>query len=189
MQRSLKDYMLMAKKTYKYRMKFAFDMTETHFERLELILSEFGLIKVSAITRTPVQLNPLDFPSIKAAEVYIFDIETDLPFSEYALRFKIQTLVGIPEKCIAIRSENSPYNKYEQDIIDFQTKKYVPKLNDPEYKSDGEPSDEPTLNSQEYVDDMVKTITPELTTDHPFVTDSSEFRKSLAALFGSKVTK
>lgn len=183
MQRSLKDYMLMAKKTYKYRLKFAFDMNETHFERIEPILSQFGLKSVSNITRTPVQMNPLDFPSIKVAEVYMFDIETEMPFSEYALRFKIQTMVGIPEKCIAIRSDNHPYNKYEQDIIDFQTKKYVPKLTDPDYESDGGTGDK-TLNSQEYVDDMVKTISVEITTDQPIVTDVSDFQKTIKAFFG-----
>ena len=173
--KTLQDYLLMKQTPYKYKIKFAFPMEDHHFERLSNVLGKYDLASVNNIIRTPFQKNPLDFPTVNASEIFIVEVETMVPMSESALRYEIKYATKIHEDLIIIRGENNPYNEYEENLIKFQETKYVPKLEDPDYKSDGKEPE--TLLGDEYNVKMVETLVKDSESATPHI--KSEFMKAV----------
>lgn len=173
--KTLSDYLLMKQTPYKYKIKFAFPLEEHHFDRIGSVLEKYELVNVKNIIRTPFQKNPLDFPTISASEIYMIEVETMIPMSESALRYEIRHATKIHEDMISIRGENNPYNKYEEDIIKFQENKYVPKLEDPHYKSDG--VEDQKLYGDEYNKEMVDTLLKDSEDHTPHI--KSDFKQAV----------
>jgi hypothetical protein len=151
--KTLKDYLLMKQTPYKYKIKFAYPMEEHHFERLSNVLDKYEMASLNNIIRTPFQKSPLDFPTVNASEIYIIEVETMVPMSESALPYEIKMATKIHEDFIVVRGENNPYNEYEENLLKFQESKYVPKLEDSNYESDGVETQE--LYGDEYNKKMV----------------------------------
>ena len=152
--RSLTDYILGLKTNFKYKLKFAFSLDECQFDAIERALRKYDVTKISNITRTPIEKNPKDFPTISHSEIFIIDIETDMPISTTVAQQDIHQYAKIPMDCILVCDLNTMYKEYEQELLDAQSKKYVAKIGDPDYSSDGsEPVD---LHSEKYNQELVK---------------------------------
>lgn len=173
--KTLADYLLMKQNPYKYKIKFAYPLEEHHFDRIGSILDKYELVSINNINRLPYQKNPLDFPTVDASEIYLIEVETLIPMSEHALRYELKKATKIHEDFISIRNENNPYNKYEEDMIKFQEKKYVTKLEDPNYESDG--VEDQNLYGDEYNKEMVDTLTKDSGDATPHI--KSEFKKAV----------
>jgi hypothetical protein len=173
--KTLKDYMLMKQTPYKYKIKFAYPMEEHHFERLSNVLDKYEMASLNNIIRTPFQKSPLDFPTVTASEIYIIEVETMVPMSESALPYEIKMATKIHEDFIVVRGENSPYNEYEENLLKFQEGKYVPKLEDSHYESDGVETQE--LYGDEYNKKMVAELVKDSEPYAPHI--KTEFMKAV----------
>lgn len=172
--KTLHDYINTIKKTYKYRLKFAIELEDDHFDIIESILQKYHVINVSSVYKSPIQKNPLDFPTLSVAEVIMIDIETEVPMSGHQFIHTFSQASRIGTDFICVRNDSSPYNAYEQQIIDYQEKDYVVKLTDPHYESDG--VEDQQLYGDEYNKELVKTILADRETKSPFKAAIEEFK-------------
>jgi hypothetical protein len=165
MSKTLADYLLMVQKEYTYKIKIAHAMDEKDFERMERPLLKYDIIDVKSMIKTPIQKNPLDFPTVSASEVYIIEIVSLIPISTETLRCELAKAMHFHMDYIHVRNENSPYNEYEEKMIKFQEETYMPKLDDPFYKSDA--TGDSSLYGDEYNENLVKEITDKTGIDMP----------------------
>lgn len=172
--KTLHDYINTIKKTYNYRLKFAIELEDEHYTIIENILQKYNLINVGDVFKTPIQKNPLDFPTLSVAEVLIIDIETEIPMSPYSFTHTFAQAARISPDFIHVRNDSSPYNTYEQQIIDYQEKDYVVKLTDPHYESDG--VEDQQLYGDEYNKELVKTILADRDEKKTFKSAIEEFK-------------
>ena len=125
--KSLTNYLAETKHEYKYVLKFAIhDMTDKMITCLENCLVKYEIKSASPFRKTPIQLNPLDFPNIKNMPVFICDIVLEYPASLDFLRTYISNSLGISPSELAVYSENDP-RQIETDL-------YLDR-NSPEFKA------------------------------------------------------
>ena len=102
------DYIQRCEKVYKLRMKFAVEIGDVEMDKIEKIAMRYNPIRIANPRKTIFQANPLDFPNIGGAEIYIIDLELSLPASTWVLAQEIQTALGIAEKFIVVHTTDSP---------------------------------------------------------------------------------
>lgn len=95
---NLKQYLLKVEKTYKFRIKALFPLDDDDcMALLEKALGKYRPVSVSAPKKTILQTNPLGFTGVKAAEVYIVDIELAMPTTSKVLAFDLREILGIQQ--------------------------------------------------------------------------------------------
>lgn len=160
-EKTFKDYLLLASKEYSYRLKFAFDLSEDKLQRIEKACQKYSIVDISKPNRITFQKTPLDFKNVENTEVYFIDVVFAYPASTELFHQELRQALNVAENLVIVRCENDPY---EQEIIkqnDYDEKQekgeYVTKLEDPMYKSDGiEIGKE--LHSQDHNDKLVKAL-------------------------------
>lgn len=125
--KTLTDYIFGVKQNYKYKLKFAFSLSDCEFDAIERALQRYDLVKVGSIVKTPFEKNPRDFPTIAVSEVYIIDIETAIAMSTTVVRQSISQYTLIPIDRICVRDENLSYKEYDRALIAAEEEKYIPK--------------------------------------------------------------
>lgn len=124
--KSFATYVAEVKTEYKYVLKFAVnEMTDEMIDRLESALSKYDLKSASAFRKSPIQENPLDFPSVKNTSVFICDMAMGYPGSLDFLRTYICNAMGLSPMLLAVYSNNDPRT--------IETDLYVDRSS-PEYK-------------------------------------------------------
>lgn len=163
MKKTLADYLLLVEKEFEYRMKFAFNLEDGHYAKLERMLSKYDLVDVKSVYKSPFQKNPLDFPNLSVAEIFIIDIVTRMPIACGVFVQEASKALGIPEALMIMRSTADPYEDYNKEIVDrAESPDYVPKLEDPDYKTDTDNIDPSEHFGDEYNKEMVDTIKAEV---------------------------
>jgi hypothetical protein len=76
--------------------------------RIERTLLKYDPLDISMPKKTMFQANPLDFPNVKNAEIYIVDIELALPASAWILIPTLADALGLPKAFVVVRSLNEP---------------------------------------------------------------------------------
>lgn len=110
--KSFREYLEESKKTYQYRIKTIVPIEDGMMDRIEEVLSKYDALEVSRPKVTILQKNPMDFPDIEAAEVYIIDTITNLAASSYELQQLLRAALNIPEKFIVVRGTHEPIERY-----------------------------------------------------------------------------
>ena len=162
---NLHDYILLAKKEFHYRLKFAFDLTKEHIAAIEKCAAKYGMIDITKPKRIPLQKNPLDFKNLDGpAEVTFVDISTEYPASTEIFHQELRKALGVAEKLVVVRdADHDPYEK-EIEAINHRKEveekgEYKTKLLDTEYKSDGHIEEQaPTHYGNEYNEKFLKTL-------------------------------
>ncbi len=112
----LRKYFDEAERRYNYRIKTIHPLDETGLDAVEKAIVKYNPFDISQISKTILHRNPLDFPNVKAAEVYSVDISLGLPVSPSVLRKEIADNMGIRENDIMVRGENDPTEIENQRI-------------------------------------------------------------------------
>ena len=137
-------YVADSKTEYNYILKFAVhEMTTEMIDCLEECLKKYELKTASSFRKTPIQENPLDFPSVKNTEVYICNISMGYPASLDFLKTYICSCMGVAPIYLAVYSENDP-RQIETDLyVDRNSeeykKKYKARLGS-DYEADEKPA-------------------------------------------------
>jgi hypothetical protein len=105
---SIRTILEQVKQEYSYRIKTVVDLNDEQLSSMEQVLEKYELLDVVGPNKTILQKQPLDFPEIRNAEVFIYDVKTYLPISAYVLQQELRAVLGIPESFIVVRSENDP---------------------------------------------------------------------------------
>jgi len=137
------DYFHNLQREYTYTVKLACDaLTEEDIDRIEQRLKRLDLVSLSEFSGTPLQENPLDFPSMHNASVHIADFVVKYPSSSDMLERAISEALGMPRGHVVVYTENDPRKLYTEQHLE---------RNDPSYKENYEPalgSEHPVMDGE-----------------------------------------
>jgi hypothetical protein len=105
---ALQKYIEDAAKQYSFRLKAVVPIDDTAMDRIEMVLAKYDLLTISKPYKTIVQRAPLDFPQLRAAEVYILDLTLGLPVAPHILKNDIRDVLNAPEDSIVLRTRSEP---------------------------------------------------------------------------------
>lgn len=114
--KNFKDYLVESQRTYNYRIKIVGDVAPDFIKMLEEKLKQFDPVKIGAVKKTPIQLNPADFPAQKNESVSSFDCEFRYPAIEPQIQ-QLSQLLGLDPN--RIRMLTVPY---EDSMMDEKEK-------------------------------------------------------------------
>lgn len=147
---NLKQYIAETERKYNYRLKSVEPLDDDAMDRIERVAMKYQPIDISRPKKTMMQSNPLDFPNVDSAEVWIVDLEFGLPASPYVIAREIHFALDCPEKFIVVLGLNDPSAietgrlNAEQEMKDEAEKlglKPSGLLNDPTYSEVTTPTD------------------------------------------------
>jgi len=116
--KSFTEYLTESKNTYTFRIKLAKELSGDDLSRIENHLAKYDVQKVSAPTKLMLQSVPYDFPQLRGYEIFVIEFETNLPASAYQIQTEIQTLLGISDGFMKVRSDQEPLEQAEQALSD-----------------------------------------------------------------------
>lgn len=105
---NLKQYIAETERVYNYRLKSVIPLDDEAMDRLETAILKYQPIDITRPIKTMLQKNPLDFPNVFAAEVFICDLTLGLPASSYVLQNQIRTALHTSASNIVVRGYNDP---------------------------------------------------------------------------------
>lgn len=111
--KTFREYLTEARRIYEFKLGFAGDLPDNFDSRLETALGKFGLIKLSAAKKTPIQERPLDFPNIQNTEVTYYDIEVEYPTTQQVLAEYLGDVCKVHRSHIVVRSPFEPIELYQ----------------------------------------------------------------------------
>lgn len=104
----IRKYINETERTYVYRIKTVVPLDDHEMNVIEKTLMKYMPLQITAPVKTMFQSQPLDFPTVKNAEVFMFDVELGLPASSYVITRELTDALGLPEKYVVVRSDNDP---------------------------------------------------------------------------------
>ena len=93
--KSFTDYLTESKRVYAFKVGIAGDLPENCEDDMERCLQKFGVSKMSAGKKTPIQERPLDFPQLENCEVHYYEIELMYPTTSQILQEYIGHCCGV----------------------------------------------------------------------------------------------
>lgn len=130
MSKSFKEYLSENKKQYDFRVKIAGDFTTEQESSLKSLLGRYQLSGFKKTAKTPIQELPLDFPSIKNAEVNIYEVTLDYPTTQQELTEYLATELGVGKPRLVVRRPGEPSEEYQEPTEPREGAL----LDDPDYK-------------------------------------------------------
>jgi hypothetical protein len=109
------DYLTESKKTYEFKIGIAGELPEGFDNSLETALQKFGLVKVTAGKKTPIQERPLDFPQLENTEVTYWEAEVSYPTTPLALQEYLGHCCDVPRYNVIVRNPNEPQELYQEE--------------------------------------------------------------------------
>ena len=119
------DYLIESKKTYEFKIGIAGEQPDGCEDMLETGLQKFGITKMSAGKKTPIQERPLDFPQLENCEVHYYEVELTYPTTVQVLQEYLGSVCSVPQSHIIVRNPNEPQELYQQEE---SKEEYVSKL-------------------------------------------------------------
>lgn len=138
----IKHYISESTKEYHLRLKTIVPLEDEQMDKIEMMVAKYQPTSISRPDKTILQRQPLDFPNVDAAEVYIVDMSFGLPIAPHILRADIRKVLNAPEESVFVRNRNEPGELQTEilnalsDIEAEALKKglvLVAALDDPEY--------------------------------------------------------
>ena len=109
------DYLTESKKTYEFKIGIAGDRPDGCEDMIETGLQKFGITKMSAGKKTPIQERPLDFPQLENTEVHYYEVELTYPTTVQVLQEYLGGVCSVPQSHIIVRNPNEPQELYQQE--------------------------------------------------------------------------
>ena len=119
------DYLTESKKTYEFKIGIAGDRPDGCEDMIETGLQKFGITKMSAGKKTPIQERPLDFPQLENTDVVYYEVELTYPTTVQVLQEYLGGVCSVPQSHIIVRNPNEPQELYQEEKDDEE---YVAKL-------------------------------------------------------------
>ena len=89
-----KSYYEKVAKTFKFRIKAAFELTDNVLDVIETVLYKYRPVDIGSPEKLMFQTTPLSFTGVKNVELYILDVELSVPTSPTMLQYDLRTAFG-----------------------------------------------------------------------------------------------
>lgn len=119
------EYLNESKKVYSFKVGVAGELPESFADMMETALQKYGVSKMTAGKRTPIQERPLDFPQLENCNVTYYEVDLTYPTTVQVLQEYIGQCCGVKQSHIIVRNPNEPQELYQQETADSE---YVAKL-------------------------------------------------------------
>jgi hypothetical protein len=119
------EYLNESKKVYSFKIGVAGDLPENFENMMETALQKYGVVKMTAGKRTPIQERPLDFPQLKNTNITYYEVDLSYPTTSQVLQEYVGQCCGVHQSHIIVRNPNEPQELYQQETDEGE---YVAKL-------------------------------------------------------------
>lgn len=103
------DYIQAVEKTYCYKLKTIVILDDHAMDRIETLVMKYSPVDISRPRKLMLQSSPVDFHTVvDAAEIYVVDLEFNIPASPYVLHRELCQALGINGDHLVIRGANDP---------------------------------------------------------------------------------
>jgi hypothetical protein len=109
--KTLGDYLIESKKTYKFKVSVAGDLPEGFEANLKTAMEKYSVVSFAKGKKTPIQEKPLYFPNLENVEVTFFEVEVHYPTTDYILQEYIARNCTVPATHIVVKNLNNPSEK------------------------------------------------------------------------------
>lgn len=116
--KSFKEYLAESKQSYTFRVKMAHEPTDEQIEKIERHLIKYDIEGMSAPKKLMLQSAPYDFPQLRGYEIYVIEFKTARTVSAYQIGIELQSLLGLGDGMMKVRSDEEPLEKAEQNSLD-----------------------------------------------------------------------
>lgn len=124
--KSFREYLTENKKMYAFKVKVAGELPEGFAENLKKVLADKQASHIEKINSTPIQSQPLDFPTIQNAEVTVFEVACEYPINTQEMIERIKNL-NLPESNFIVRT-GSDVGEQEKATFDIDPETDQPAL-------------------------------------------------------------
>ena len=114
---NFKQYIAESERVYNYRLKTVIPLDDEAMDRLETAILKYQPVDISRPVKTMLQKNPLDFPNVSAAEIYICDLTLALPASSYIIQNEIRTALDAIDSHVIVRDYNDPTEVESERLV------------------------------------------------------------------------
>lgn len=163
--KSFADYLAESKKTYDFKIGIAGELPEGFVDKMEMSLKKFGVEKLSAGKKTPIQERPLDFPNLDNMEVTYFETTISYPTTSHVMQEYIGSCCDVPSTHVIVRSPNEPQEQYQNEQED---KEYVAILTQEEMEAE---SAQPNVGGDRIMDLLKELETARKERENDYVGD------------------
>jgi hypothetical protein len=132
--KTFKQYLQESKQTYTFRIKLANPISDENMDRIERHLAKYDVASVSAPKKLMLQSTPYDFPQLRGYEIHVIEFVTNLPASAYQIQTEIQSLLGLSDGFMKVRSDKEPLEQQEQQSLGGAAEVAESVLADADYK-------------------------------------------------------
>jgi hypothetical protein len=119
------EYLNESKKVYSFKVGIAGELPESFADMMETALQKYGVNKMTAGKRTPIQERPLDFPQLENCNVTYYEVDLTYPTTVQVLQEYLGQCCGVKQSHIIVRNPNEPQELYQQETTDNE---YIAKL-------------------------------------------------------------
>lgn len=119
------EYLNESKKVYSFKVGVAGELPESFADMMETALQKYGVSKMTAGKRTPIQERPLDFPQLENCNVTYYEVDLTYPTTVQVLQEYIGQCCGVKQSHVIVRNPNEPQELYQQESTDAE---YIAKL-------------------------------------------------------------
>jgi hypothetical protein len=102
----IKRYIIESEKQYKLRLKSLVPLDDAAMDAIEFAVARYQPLALSRPKKTILQMHPMDFANVLAAEVYIVDMTFALPVSASVMREDIRKVLRAPETSVVVQTPN-----------------------------------------------------------------------------------
>lgn len=103
-----RQYLAEAQKQYNLRLKTIVPLDDAAMDRIEMTVAKYLPLFIAKPKRTIIQRQPMEFPDVQNAEVYIVDMSFGLPAAPHVIRDDIRKALNAPDNQVFVRNQSSP---------------------------------------------------------------------------------
>lgn len=104
----IKQYITESQKEYHLRLKTIVPLDDEAMDRIEMMVAKYQPISIARPKKTMMQRQPLDFPNVEFAEVYMLDMTFAQPIAPHILRADLRKTLDAPENYVFVRNRSEP---------------------------------------------------------------------------------
>jgi hypothetical protein len=138
METEFKKILAESKKTYRFKLGLAGELSENINDALKQALSKYEIVSLSKGKKTPITERPLDFPKLQNMEVTYFDAELAYPTTPEILEQYVSLITKVPMSHVIVRTDV----QHKDYPTDKKEEPYVAKLETPLEQADKKAQDQ-----------------------------------------------
>jgi hypothetical protein len=104
----IKQYLAESERQYHLRLKTIVPLDDDAMDRIEMTVAKYLPLFIGKPKKTIIQRQPLEFPNVRNAEIYIVDMSFGLPAAPHVIRDDIRKALNTTDEMVFVRTQAEP---------------------------------------------------------------------------------